>query len=462
MRNERDDVGLAARLQAEIEVMIAGLPRWLRIALVAAFGFLSFGICYAGYRYAVRPTTLTVATGSLDGDVGRLMSAIAARLASSRSQVRFKVVEKPTILEATGAFSKGDVDLVLARPDVGDLKDARTIVLLAYAVVIVLAPPASGIDTMADLKGKVIGVVGGETNRRVADTLDREYELTRNKARFRDLALAEVQPALASRQIHALLVVTPMTEKYLGMIKSGFPSSGKRNVKIIAIDAADAIADIAKAYESYELPKGAVRGTPPIPDDDVTTLRMPLYLLGNKKLSDDIAGELAKVIMDTRRELVGDFPVLAQIAAPSTDSDAFIPAHPGAKAYFDGEQKTFFDKYGDQIFYGSMALGSLTSLLAALWKFMGFGPGGASRPLGGLYEYAPRIRAAATEAELATIAADIDESFEKQLAATGADDRSTDVIVLCLTTLRLDQLIHVRYTILTSRGGGPSERPASP
>ena len=33
-------------------------------------------------------------------------------------------------------------------------------------------------------------------------------------------------------------------------------------------------------------------------------------------------------------------------------------------------KKTFFDKYGDQIFYGSMLLGTLTSLFAAAWKFM--------------------------------------------------------------------------------------------
>jgi hypothetical protein len=39
------------------------------------------------------------------------------------------------------------------------------------------------------------------------------------------------------------------------------------------------------------------------------------------------------------------------------DKDAYIPIHPGAAAYFNGEQRTFFDKYGDLIFYGSILLG---------------------------------------------------------------------------------------------------------
>ena len=105
------------------------------------------------------------------------------------------------------------------------------------------------------------------------------------------------------------------------------------------------------------------------------TLRVPFYLVANKKLSDDVVGSLAKAIMDTRRELLGEYPLLAQLSEPNTDKDdadrdIYIPIHPGASAYFDGNQKTFFDRYGDQIFYGSMLLGTLTSLFAAGWKFM--------------------------------------------------------------------------------------------
>ena len=84
--------------------------------------------------------------------------------------------------------------------------------------------------------------------------------------------------------------------------------------------------------------------------------------------------------METRRDLLDAFPILSQISAPDTDKDAFLPIHPGAAAYFAGNEPTFFDKYGDAIFYGSLVLGSLTSLLAAAWRFMGFGTTTAARP----------------------------------------------------------------------------------
>src|SRR5262249_11230484 len=143
---------------------------------------------------------------------------------------------------------------------------------------------------------------------------------------------------------------------------------------LIPIESAEAIAAVTKYYESYDLPKGTLQGSPAIPDDDLTTLRVPFYLVAKKNLSDDVVGSLTKAIMDARRDLIGEYPVLAQTREPNTDkddgTDTFIPVHPGASAYFDGTQKTFLDRYGDQFFYGSMILGTLSSIFAGAWKFM--------------------------------------------------------------------------------------------
>jgi len=66
--------------------------------------------CGAGiyaFGYSTRPTTLTVAAGSADGEVVRLMSAIASRLAATNSPVRLQVVDKGNALDAIKAFSGG-------------------------------------------------------------------------------------------------------------------------------------------------------------------------------------------------------------------------------------------------------------------------------------------------------------------------------------------------------------------
>jgi hypothetical protein len=43
-----------------------------------------------------------------------------------------------------------------------------------------------------------------------------------------------------------------------------------------------------------------------------------------------LVAELTKQLMSVRRDLLGEQPLLAGIAAPDTDSDAFSAVHPGA------------------------------------------------------------------------------------------------------------------------------------
>jgi hypothetical protein len=154
------------------------------------------------------------------------------------------------------------------------------------------------------------------------------------------------------------------------MLRDAFPRSAKSKPGLVPIEQAGAIAADNRAYESFDLPKGTIHGSPAIPDDDLTTLRVPLYLVANKNLGDDVIAALAKTMMEVRRDLLGEYPILAQISAPSTDKDAFVPVHPGAAAYFNGEQQSFLDKYADKLFYASMLLGFAASMLAAAWKFM--------------------------------------------------------------------------------------------
>jgi hypothetical protein len=46
----------------------ARLPIWVRIAVVAVPGVLATGSSLLAYRWYVRPVTLSIAVGSLDGD----------------------------------------------------------------------------------------------------------------------------------------------------------------------------------------------------------------------------------------------------------------------------------------------------------------------------------------------------------------------------------------------------------
>jgi hypothetical protein len=95
-------------------------------------------------------------------------------------------------------------------------------------------------------------------------------------------------------------------------------------------------------------------------------------LVAKKSVNKDTISDLTQSLIDVRRGLLADHPLMAQAAAPSTEANALIPIHPGAAAYFGGEERGFLDKYSDKLYYASMLGGSLISILLAAWLLCRF------------------------------------------------------------------------------------------
>jgi TRAP-type uncharacterized transport system substrate-binding protein len=433
------------------------LPLWLRFVLIAGVAILSLGVGLFGYRYYTRPVTLTVAVGSIDGEAAKAMSAIASRLVAINAPVRLTVVDTGTAVAAAKTFSSGKADLAVVRGDVGDLSQAQAVVVVSHIVALVIAPPGSSIDDMAKLNGHSVGVIGGEANSKLVDVLSNEYGLVRAKV-FKDVTLADARHALQSKEISALLVVIPLSQKYLSLVRGFFQESPKALPVLISISSAGAIAQAERAYESFDVPKGTLRGAPPVPDDDLTTLRTALYLVATKRLGSDLVTSLTQTIMNVRRDLLVEQPIFAQITAPSTDADAYLALHPGAAAFYNGTQQSFMDEYGNWIYLTPMILGGMATIFAAAWKFLGIGPFASDGPLDALYALVRRIRKAKTEAELETIEDEIDEILNTQRAKAAAGDESAvDAATLNVAAHRLENLIHDRRQILAN---GPMVAPS--
>jgi TRAP-type uncharacterized transport system substrate-binding protein len=431
------------------------MPIWLRFVIVAGALVLVAGAGLFGYRWYSRPTTLTIAVGSLDGEATRLLSALASRVAAVNAPIRLKLVEATNAVDAADLFAAEKVDLAVVRGDVGDLSQAQAVVVLAHAVVLLVAPPSSSITDIAGLKRTSVGVIGGEINRKIVNVLSDEYGLARANVTFRNLQPADARRALDAKEVRAILIVVPLAEKYLALLRGLFLQTPKAAPVLLPIEAAGAIAEKQRAYESFDVPKGTLRGSPPVPSEDLTTLRVSFYVVAQKQLSAEVAGSLADTLMKARRDLLGELPILSQMTAPSTDSDAFLPVHPGAAAFYNGTQQSFLDEWGNIIFLTPMVLGGLISVLAAAWKFLRVGETlKDERGLDSLYALGARIRTTVAEAELSEIEAEIDRVLQAQRARTAAgDENALDVTTLNVAAHRLQGLIHDRRILLSARPG---------
>ncbi len=154
----------------------------------------------------------------------------------------------------------------------------------------------------------------------------------------------------------------PLTEKYLTLVRGLFPQNAKSPPVLIPIESAGAIAETQHAYESFDIPKGTLRGAPPVPDDDLTTLRTTFYLVAQKKLDPDMIADFTQSLMSAKRDLMGELPILSQVAAADTDPGAYLQVHPGAAEFYNGTQQSFMDKWSNTIYLTPMVLGALASI----------------------------------------------------------------------------------------------------
>jgi TRAP-type uncharacterized transport system substrate-binding protein len=373
------------------------LPFWVRAILLVGVVCILAGAGLISYRYYAKPKTLTIAVGSLDGEAKQLAQLIASRLATTDAPIRLKVVNAGSVLDAA--------------------------------------------------------VVGGEINHGVVDVLKKEYDLGHANVTFKDIAPLDARRAIQAKEVSALLLVVPLTERYLSLVKGLFRESPNSSPVLIPIDAAGAIADAKGPYESFDIPKGTLRGAPPVPDDDVTTLRVGFYLVANRHLSATLVGDLTKKLMSVRRDLIGEQPLLAGIAAPDTDPDAFLAVHPGAAAFYNGTQESFKDRYSNAIYLTPMVLGAMASVFAAAWRFLGVRPvDGAQTTLDTLCGLPKRVRKTDDEAELAAIEEEIDTILHGQLARSAdSEEGASETHALIAAAHRLDNLIHHRRMALVAR-----------
>ena len=432
------------------------LPVWVRAVLLAGLLCLVAGAGLIAYRYYQRPTTLTVAVGSFDGEARQAASLVAGYLATTNSPIRLKIENAGNVLDAAKAFAAGKADLAVVRADVGDLTQARAVAVMAEGIVMIVAPPGSNITTIAKLRDHTVGVAAGEINHNVVEALKKEYDLGHANVTFKDIVPSDARRAMQAREIAALIVVVPLTDKYLSLVKGLFREGVNSAPVLIPIDSAGAITDVKGPYESFDIPKGTLRGSPAVPADDVTTLRVPYLLVANRHLDPQLIGELTKRVMAARRNLASVQPLIAGIATPTLDADAYIAVHPGAAAFYNGTEQSFMDRWGNVIYLTPIAFGALASIFAAAWRFLGIRRNDKTQTtleqLGALRE---RIRDLEDEAELRKIEDEIDALLRTHFAKSAdGEEGGTEALALIAVAQRLDNLVHHRRVVLSTRTSG--------
>jgi TRAP-type uncharacterized transport system substrate-binding protein len=318
---------------------------------------------------------------------------------------------------------------------------------------------ANKLDKVVKLAGQRVGIVtGGVATADLLNVVLDHYGVPRDKVQVSLIDPKDLADAVKANQIDAIFVAGAATGAALSEAVTAATLNGMAP-SFIDIDQADGIAKRIPAFDSADIDAGTFGGNPPTPDESLKTLSFPEFLVAKKSFSHDAIAALAKLIYTSRQALAAGMPGEIKIEAPSTDKDAIVLVHPGALAYLNDDQKTFFDRYGDDIFYGLLIFPIFGSAIAGMAGY--FHNSGRTRRLRLLQKLLDLVRKAHIAPSfdvLDQMQVDLDHLVVAIIHQTEKEEY--DQAVQMSFSLALDQArfaMAARRAVLLSQNGAESE-----
>ena len=333
------------------------------LALLAVLTALSAALLY--WEWGSGTVTLRVAVGPANGEDTRIVYAIAQILKREQSSIRLRVIPTEGPVQSAQAIEAGQVELAVIRSDALTPANAPSIAIIHTNAALLMAPASAGIREVADLAGKTVGILrGNSNNERLLDVILAQYDVPASLVSRRLLQPAELADAAA--QLDAVLVFGAVPGMVIDDAVGAFSQARPGGLSFIGVNEAEALAQRQPAYEAVRIVRGTFGGTPPRPPETLTTLGVTFRLVARSSTDQADMTELTRHIFENRIELAAMVPLAAGIMAPDTAKTARHPVHPGAAAFIDDEELTFMERYGDWIYVGVMVIGVFGSAFAAL------------------------------------------------------------------------------------------------
>lgn len=335
---------------------------------------LAIAMTGVAYYFWSQPTRLTIAVGPPESDDTRLVQAIAHRLQARHDPIQIKLLYTDGSVQASEAIDGGKSDLAVTRGDLPKQPNAGLMLTLHKDAVMLLATRSSRIKKITDLKGKRVGVVrlrtGSEVRSINTDLLKSVlsyYSLTEQDVKIIPALIDDVG-RMAGKDFDSLFVVAPSGESVAARAVEAMGQGTAAGPVFVPISEPDALVYKYPNLVKDQIVRGTYGGEPAKPSANVDTIAVPHSIVASNVLADNTVADLTRSIFRLKTVLTRDNRLAIRIEAPPTDKDAASPLHPGAAAYLDDEEQTFFDKYGDIFYIGSMILGVFASAIAALFS----------------------------------------------------------------------------------------------
>lgn len=281
---------------------------------------------------------VTIATGGASGPYNIIATSLADEYSkvfgvNSKTQTTGASVENINLLnqdKVEMAFVMSDVltDAINGENSFPNKIDkVQQIAALYPNYVQVVTSTNSGIETLADLRGKRVAV--GDQNSGVevnARNLIEGFGMTYDDLSVDYLGYAEATDALKSGRIDAAFLTSGLPNASLMELQQSF------DLQIVEIPA-DRIAEIAQDkpfFVSLQIPQGTYGN-----EADVPTAAIQNALVVHKDMSEDDVYKLTKTFFESLPRLESAHQAASSISLEGAQAGLVAPVHPGAQKYYD-------------------------------------------------------------------------------------------------------------------------------
>jgi uncharacterized protein len=284
---------------------------------------------------------LSIATGGTSGVYfvygGGLADVISSNMKDYRAtaETTSASVDNLILIEKGSsdiAFTLGDtaLDAVQGREAFEKKVPMKALAQIYDNYTQVVAKQGSGIEKIADLKGKRVSVGAPNSGTEViADRILEEAGIDPKAGIKREgLGVDESVQAMKDGSIDAFF--------WSGGLPTGAVTDLTTSEKITLLDTTEFTEALKQKYGDVYKNSTIPSGTYESVSEDVPTIAVPNYLVVNEKMDEQLAFDLTKLLFDHKQDLVAVHPE-AKNLDPQKAEEVIAPIelHPGAQRYFD-------------------------------------------------------------------------------------------------------------------------------
>jgi TRAP transporter TAXI family solute receptor len=345
--------------------------------LILAAGIFLFGVAAGTLYLWLKPTTLRIAVGPPGSDDQKLVQTLAQIFTREGSSIRLTPITTEGAVESIALFAASKADLAVARGDLTLPGNAESVAILRKNVVVLWTPsglqakgskkkPVAKINGLDELAGRRVGVIGRtQANVTLLKVILAESGVNPDKVSVSQFSVNQIAEMAKDPTLDAYMTVGPLDSK-ITKDAIAATSASRGEPKFLPIDVSETIAKKHQLYESEEIPGSIFSSSPARPEDKVDTVSVNHLIIAPKSLSDTTVSAFTRQLFTNRQQLARELPNSPKIEKADTDKDAALPAHQGAAAYFDGNERTFLERYTDYIWGAILVLSGLGSVGAWL------------------------------------------------------------------------------------------------